>query len=43
MSLKLNRLWEEKQLFLELQSIIAKHRNHFDGEPLENCDNVGTI
>lgn len=35
MSLNLNGNWEERQLFTNLQGIIAKHRNHFNGEPVE--------
>ena len=35
MSLNLNGKWVESQLFLNLQGIIAKHRNHFDGEPVQ--------
>ena len=35
MSLNLNGKWEESQLFLILQGIIAKHRNHFDGESVQ--------
>lgn len=35
MSLNLNGLWEEKQLSDELQSIVAKHREFFDGKELE--------
>lgn len=34
MSLNLNGLWEESQLTEDLQAIVAKHRNHFDGEPV---------
>lgn len=36
MSLNLNGLWEESQLTQDLQCIIAKHRNHFDGPPVES-------
>lgn len=36
LSLNLNGLWEEKQLFSELQNIIAKYRNHFVGAPIED-------
>lgn len=35
MSLNLNGRWEESQLTDELQAIIAKHRNHFEGEPVD--------
>lgn len=35
MALNLNGLWGEKQLFSELQEIIAKHRNHFNGDSIE--------
>ena len=35
MALNLNGLWEEMQLFTDLQGIIAKHSNHFDGQPIE--------
>lgn len=35
MSLNVNGLWEESQLFDKLQVIFAKHRSHFDGEEVE--------
>ena len=40
MSLNLNGKWEEDQLSNELQEIVAKYRNHFDGEPVHECDVV---
>jgi hypothetical protein len=27
-------IWHEEQLFLRLQALIEKHRNHFEGEPI---------
>lgn len=30
-----NGLWEEEQLLPELQEIVRRHRNHFDGAPVE--------
>ena len=38
MSLNLNGNWEEDQVSNELQEIVAKYRNHFDGEPVHECD-----
>lgn len=38
MSLNLNGLWEESQLTQELQQIVAKHRNHFEGEAVEGVE-----
>ena len=38
MSLNLNGKWEEDQLSNERQEILAKYRNHFDGEPVHECD-----
>ena len=38
MSLSLNGKWEEDQLSSELQAIVAKYRNHFNGEPVHECD-----
>ena len=35
MGLNLNGRWEECQLFSHLQEIVAKHRNHFNGLPVE--------
>ena len=35
MVLNLDGLWDERKLFTDLQGIIAKHRNHFDGQPIE--------
>ena len=34
----LNGKWEEDQLSSELQAIVAKYRNHFNGEPVHECD-----
>lgn len=37
LTLNLNGLWEERQLFPRRQNIIiAWHRNHFDGEPFSS-------
>ena len=38
MSLNLNGKWEEDQLSNELKEIVAKYGNHFDGEPVYECD-----
>lgn len=38
LALNLNGLWEESQLTNQLQQIIAKHRNHLNGEPVDNAD-----
>jgi len=38
MALNLNGIWEESQLTDQLQQIIAKHRNHFNGEPVNGAD-----
>ena len=38
MSLYLNEKWEEDQLSNELQEIVAKYGNHFDGETVHECD-----
>lgn len=35
MSLNTTDRWEECQLFEQLQDIIAEHRNHFEGAPVE--------
>ena len=37
-SLNLNRKWEEDQLSNELQEIVAKFGNHFNGELVHECD-----
>lgn len=43
MSLNLNKHWEQSQLTDDLQSIIARHRNHFEGEPMYvDCVDVET-
>ena len=36
MALNVNGEWEELHLFAELQEIIAKHRVHFEGQPIEH-------
>lgn len=36
MALNVTGRWEEAQLFPRLQQIIAKHRKHFDGEPVDS-------
>lgn len=38
LSLNYNGKWEECQLSDELQKIVAKHRNHFEGEPVHPWD-----
>eukprot|EP00171_Calliarthron_tuberculosum_P003821 IDg3821t1 len=38
MTLNLNGLWEEEQLFPNLQQIIARHRGHFNGDPVVLTD-----
>ena len=38
LSLKTNGRWEEGQLSNELQVIIAKHRGHFNGDPVHPWD-----
>lgn len=38
LSLNLTGKWEQSQLNQDLQVIIAKHRNHFNGEPLYPWD-----
>ena len=38
LSLNGNGNWEEEQLSPELQAIVAKHRNHFEGEPVHEAD-----
>lgn len=35
MAMNMNNQWEEQQLFPNLQEIIRKHRNHFDGEEVD--------
>ena len=35
MGMNVNGVCEEKQLFSNLQAIVAKHRNHFNGLPIE--------
>lgn len=38
MSLGLNGIWSESQPTVDIQSIIAKHRAHFDGQPIFSAD-----
>ena len=35
---KINREWEQAQLFPRLQEIICKYRTHFDGGPIVNVE-----
>lgn len=37
MSLNVNGLSNESQLSDDLQAIIAKHRDHFDGQKVKTC------
>lgn len=39
MALNLNGVWEERQLSPELQNIIKKYRENFNGTPVGTCDN----
>ena len=34
MALDTDGIWKESQLSVELKNIIAKYRNHFEGEPV---------
>ena len=38
LSLNFNGKWKEAQLSLELQEIVAKHRNVFEGAPINEAD-----
>ena len=40
LALNTNSLWEEQQLTPKLQSILRRHRQHFDGEPVNPPDHA---
>ena len=42
MALNTNGRWEESQLFPKPQSIVRKHRNHFNGEPVIEDENAAS-
>ena len=41
MALNTNGLWEERQFFPNLQNIINKYRNHFNGEEFVEASTQG--
>ena len=43
MSLNVNGLWEESQLTDDLQRIVARHRNHYDGEPVMSLSGTDQV
>ena len=38
MALSIEGVWKENQLSEKLQLIVVKHRNHFNGDPVDTCE-----